>query len=523
VTRVPGLVVLTSGAARRLAAVVMVVALVASCGSSSPSSPVPSPDATLEPAATPSPVASKVISTPIPLPTPSPSLTAAPGSSGWPVTNVSGTVIGPDGTAYAWMGDGDSELLIAALDPSGAMRPGWPFRVTRRAYTPSLDVGADGSLLVGTHDEDGPGFQLDRVGPDGREVAGWPYRDDAASYCSPPVAGANGAIVLACSQRGGQSSMIVVIDEAGRVVPGWPVTFDGVERLDSVQSGPDGTVYALGTPNDPVALARLWAYAADGSSRPGFPVTLESRVAEYLLVRDRILVSSYVPPDPPPDGLCGEAERTVLAEFDAAGRLVPGWPVSVKGMASQPEIGRDGTVYYLVRDRFFARGPDGSLRAGWPVTIPPVYPECAYYGPYLAADGTVYAIDDGLSLTAFAPDGRARPGWPFKPAHGFAEWFCTWDQPGSTSPVLGPDGRVYAAVVGTSDANGAPITLQVVALDSTGRVMPGWPYTLPGTGRGEVVLHTVVNGRVYLSVSRCGPSDNSTALLALDPDGSLSQ
>jgi hypothetical protein len=362
---------------------------------------------------------------------------------------------------------------------------------------------------------------VDRVGADGRAVTGWPYRDDGADYCSPPVAGTHGAIVLACSLRGGQDSSIVVIDEGGRVIPGWPVTFDGVERLDSVQSGPDGTVYALGVRNEPGELARLWAYAPDGRLRPGFPVTLESKIGEFTLAGDRILVSSYIPPDPPPDGLCAGAERTVLAEFDAAGRIVTGWPVSAKGWASQPVVGPDGTVYYLVRDRLFAHAPDGSVRAGWPVAVPPVAPECTGAHPFLASDGTLYVMNE-TSLAAFGADGRARPGSPFQPAHGFAAWFCSTDAGGVTSPVFGPDGRVYAAIVGAKDANWSPITLQVVALDRTGNVMSGWPYTLTGTGPGEVQLLGVVNGRLYVGLSRCGASDFATALLTLDADGSLS-
>jgi hypothetical protein len=245
-------------------------------------------------------------------------------------------------------------------------------------------------------------------------------------------------------------------------------------------------------------------------------------VAGYLLTPDRILVGSYIPPDAPVGGLCGEADRAVLAELDASGRVVPGWPATAPGWVSRPVIGADGTVYYLARDRLFARGPDGSVRAGWPVAIPPVYPECGDAGPYLAEDGTSYVMDDGDGLAAFGPDGRLRPGWPFEPAHGFAAWFCTMDAAGGTSPVLGPGGRVYAAVVGASAASGEPVTLQVVALDSTGEVMAGWPYTLPGTGRGEVVLHGVVDGRLYVSLQRCGTSDFSTALLALDADGSFS-
>lgn len=522
-------------AVRHLAVVVVIAGLVSSCGSSSPSASAPNPGATREPTATPSPVPSKVISTSGRAP--SPSMTAAPVASGWPVIGVFGTVIGPDGTVFVVMAGPDSDLSVVALDSAGAMRPGWPFRMTRPAYEPSLVAGADESLLVGIHHEDGVGFQLHRIGADGREVAGWPYRDDGASYCSPPVAElrphstkqleAQGMIVLKCTQPDGRGSTIVVIDAAGRIIPGWPVVLDGV-GLDSVwgapvQLGPDGTVYALGTPNDLGEMARFWAYAPDGSLRPGFPVTLESRVAGYLLARDRVLVVSYVARGTTPEGLCPEfLGKSVLSELKLDEQVVPGWPVTAPGWASRPVIGADGTVYYLAGDRFFAHFPDGSVRLGWPVAISPVSPECADYGPYLATDGTVYAMDDDIGLAAFGADGQARPGWPFEPANGFAGWFCTMDAMGGPSPVLGPDGRVYAAVAGARDADGEPGPLQVVALDSGGRVIPGWPYALPGTGRGEVVLHGVVDGRLYVGQSQCGVSDFATALLALDADGSLS-
>ncbi len=457
--------------------------------------------------------------------TPLPSGTTARMAAGWPVSGMSGAVIGHDGTVFAWMADDvDSQPLVAALDVSGRMRPGWPFRVTSPGSGNFLVVATDGTLLVAGPDETGAGFELHRVGADGRETTGWPYRDEGSSYCS--VVAADGAIVLGCARRDGGGSTIVMIDAAGEVIPGWPVALDGVERLDSawgaaVQLGPDGTVYALGTLADRGEMARLWALAPDGTPRQGFPVTLESRAAGYLLARDRVLVGSYIPPEVLQDGLCSESASTaVIAELDTAGRIVPGWPRTAAGWVSRPAIGAEGTIYYLARDRLFARGPDGSALPGWPVAVSPVYPECADYGPYLAPDGTIYVIDGGLA--AYGPDGHVRPGWPFEPDHGFAGWFCTMDTVGGTIPVLGPDGRVYAAIAGASGAGDEPGPLQVVELDPTGRVMPGWPYTLPGTGPGEVELLGVVDGRLYVSLSRCGTSDASTALLALDADGSLS-
>ena len=531
----------TSHRARRYAllraagSLALAIFVVGACGTASTQSPEgPTPSAT-SPAVTAKPTTAPPTPTPAGITveptTAPPTPTPGPLAVGWPVGGVDRPVIGSDGTAYTWMTDADGERVVAALDTSGAMRPGWPFRVTSGYDVHGLVVAVDGSLLVGIHDAGETGFELHRVGADGRELAGWPFRPDSARYCESPVGGVDGAVALFCIRDDGKSASIVVLDATGRVVPGWPATRDGGEDLGSswgagLQLGPDGSVYALDRA-DPEEGARLWAFAADGSRRPGFPVTLESHWAAFLVApRDRILVGSYIPPDNPKGELCSEARETILTELSRDGTIVPGWPVTVAGFASRPVIAADGTVYYLTRDRIDARGPDGSARTGWPVAIPPVFPECEEPGPYLSPDGMVFVTTlarypgyEADGLWAFGPDGQPRPGWPFKPAGGFATFPCEEDRFGSPPPAFGLGGRVYAAVQGVG---GTPEQPQIVALDSEGRVVPGWPYPLPVPERGQVEQLDVVDGRLYVSLQNCGESDFSSALLALDPDGTLS-
>jgi len=505
------------------------VILVAACATEPTATPpavssaAPSPAATPEPATTPPTPASTTAPTPTPSPPPSP--TPGPVADGWPVTlSADGwatAVVGAKGTTYAWADGPGHRRVLVALDTAGRMKPGWPFAPPRLTVDQPLVVAADGSLLVALSDDGDAGYELHRLGADGHELPGWPFRDDGASYCEPPVADPDGTTYLGCVREADEALEVIAIDRAGRVVRGWPVPpGDGEGFGSDVQVGTDGTIYALTVRNDGEGLARLWAFAADGSPRPGWPVTLGSHGAGFIVApQGRILVSSYIPPEVPAEGLCSEARETVLAELDTGGRMVAGWPRTAAGWASEPVVAADGTVYYLTSERVFARAPDGTVRPGWPVAIPPVYPNCGSYGPFLAPDGTVHVMANGLR--AFGPDGRLKPGWPYRPASGFAGPACVTDAVDTTIPVIGPDGTVYVATRvpgGDPDRSGL---LEVVALDRAGRVAAGWPYRLPVAERGQVGLE-VAGGRLYVTLTSCGQSGSGTSILAIDPDGTPS-
>jgi len=224
-------------------------------------------------------------------------------------------------------------------------------------------------------------------------------------------------------------------------------------------------------------------------------------------------VASYVPPMKRNEGLCGEADHTVLIELDGEGGTVPGWPQSAPGWADAA-VAADGAVYYLTRDRLFSRTAGGALRRGWPVAVPDVYPECSRYGPYLAPDGTAYVLADGLR--AFDANGQPKPGWPFGPETGIAPPVCATDVPPATQPAIAPDGTVFVAV--RSAAVGGPDDrIDLVAPDSRGRMLPGWPYRLPAEPVAGIALH-VAAGRLHASLAGC---DGTTTILALDRDGTL--
>lgn len=519
--------------ARTITLVALVAVLVAACAtpspSASPTSDRSSDPATAAPAATgpgtprPSPTTSA--------PSPSPTATPSPLADGWPVALSSGglsamPVVAPDGTTYAWVDAPADGRVLLALDTAGRTKPGWPFVPPPLRDVTEPVVASDGSLLVDLSRDDGTGFELHRLDRDGRELPGWPYR--AGHTCDRPTPGVDGTTYLACSEAEGVDPTLVALDVAGGLVPGWPVPLgDSAPRvpwwIEDLQLGRDGTLYALAIPAAGEGRGRLWAFGPDGTPRPGWPVTLRLGWPTIDLVAGgRLFVATHVPPAIPPEGLCSEAERTVLLELDEAGRTVDGWPRTAPGWASRPVAAPDGTVYYLARDRLHARAPDGTPRQGWPVAIPPVYPECGEGGPYLAADGTVYVMAD--RLRAFGPDGRPKPGWPYVPADGFAGRACYTDGPSLNAvPAIGPDGTVYIPTRAPGGDRDLPGPLDVVALDRVGRVTAGWPFRLPIEEAGLVDRMEVVGGRLYVTITECGTSTSGTSILALEPDGSLAR
>jgi hypothetical protein len=509
--------------------------------------PTPAETPTSSAAGTPSPGPSVTVSaapaTPTPLPTPEP--------GGWPVT-IDGSwggeppfVVGRDGTAYAWINEPGETAVLAAFDTAGRMKPGWPFAAPSGSEPVALDPASDGSVLAGTFDSEAGEFALARLDPDGREMAGWPFRWRSTRRCLPISQAPDGTVFVGRCTDDPATLEIAALDPAGRSIPGWPVRLED-ERLRgdwwdaATEVAHDGTVYALvasGRGSDPAA--RLWALSPDGRARPGWPVTLEASDAGFLLAAaERVLVWSYLQPDGPPGSFdCLEADATVITELDARGRTVAGWPRKEKGWATPPVVADDGAIHYLVRDRAVARRSDGSVRAGWPVRIPGLRPECDATVPSLGPDGTLYVAAG--ELRAYDPDGATKPGWPYAPDGGLAGWPCHQAATGGPAPAAGPDGVVYLATRAPSADPTTAGQAEITALDARGRVVPGWPFRLPlawavgpdgsylGAAEGQlpggVRTLGVADGRLYATATVCDPARSGTLLLALEPDGSAAE
>jgi outer membrane protein assembly factor BamB len=527
----------------RCPGVALFLVVIASCAPASSPSPGPSEAArssrppaiiSLTPAAidgTPTAIASATPRLPSgPAGTPN----ARPFAGGWPyIGEASEPTFGPDGTLYFLIGErvGQGELRqsLVAVDTAGNVKPGWPVAEPPGSDFGSPAVGPDGSIFL--EDCGGPvvGCVLHQLGTDGREVPGWPFKQPADFACPGGglcggllEAGPNGTVYLThWRDVGGQQA--IAIDSLGMLKPGWPVPPDGAGVWwSNAQLGSDGTLFLLGLPDGRDGPASIAAFGQDGRARPGWPVEVPART-DYLPGPDGTVVTWSLIDDV--GELCSSPRRTVFTLLGPDGRILPGWPRGSAGYASDPVVGRDGTVYYVsALGNVYAHDQAGEVEAGWPVAVPGAIGWCNRLSPFLAPDGTIYVLVDdsvlGSELTARSPDGQTPPGWPYRPA-GRLSWMSRFDTDGGPSfvrPAFGHDGTVYLVVL---RADPAPSWLEVVAVDRRGQLKPGWPYRLPIDATTAIVESLTVSpdGRLFV---RAGYSQQ-TLLLALDPDGRISE
>lgn len=497
----------------------LVLASCATTPSPSPSllaSQRPSSTPAAEPTAT---AATSFASTAGPTPPPDPEPT--PGGWPYPADGTSQPVFGLHGTAYlladAPEAAGDDQSSLVAVDASGRVVPGWPIKEAVGSDFGQMLAGSDGSLYMEECGARPVGCALHRFGSDGVEPPGWPFEVPTSSAClsddqcsSYLVIGPGGTAYLTSWHQTRNQTQLIAIDGDGKVVPGWPVAVDDPYGYSAEpELGADGTLFILsGFDERENAWTSLAAFAADGSPRPGWPVSLPAIAGFRVGPRGTVVVVSFAPlADPSQGGLCSDASRTVFTAFGLDGRTLPGWPRGSKGFASGPVIDAEGTVSYLsALGNVYAHDRSGTVKVGWPVSVPEVFPGCGFYGPYLGPDRTVYVL--GAELDAILPDGS---GWRYRPTGGF-KWPC-FDMdcvPVPAAPAFGPDGTVYVAVpLGDSS--------ELVALDHDGLVKPGWPYPLPvdPTKTPAPVLTVSPDGRLYVGLG-------DTMVLALDPDGQIS-
>lgn len=464
--------------------------------------------------------------------TPAPQTTLSPTAGGWPLIGaLSGPVFGPEGTVYLLIGErdaqGEDQQSLVALDAAGFVKSGWPIEQRPGSEFGSLAVGPDGFVYVEECGASNVGCLLHRLGIDGRELPGWPFEVPPAS-CSTSapcglVVGSDGTAYLTSGYQKGDQTQIIAIDAAGRTKPGWPVALDHKHwSWSDPKLGTDGTVFILSRFNgteSPTALS-LWAFASDGSPRPGWPVSVPDMVGYLLGPHGTVVVWSSI--DLVEEG-CPQPSRTVFTVLGPNGQSLPGWPRESTGYASSPVVRADGTVYYVsALGKVYAHDRAGAIKVGWPVEVPGAITSsgCGPAPPYLAPDGTIYVLGD--EVIARSPDGQLRPGWPYNPA-GLL-YLYTRDELNSAlrpAPAYDPDGTVYIAVFGRDDIQDVT---DIVALDRQGRLKPGWPYRLlidvSPNGNGDLLLAVSPEGRLFVDVVNCCAPGR--VHLALDPDGRIS-
>jgi hypothetical protein len=473
------------GGPRHTVAGAVLLALVAGCGSLlSPSS---------------SPVTSSPPSgTPTTGPTDGAAATASPSASPTPIEawthetdEIRGLSFADDGTAYVFTWSGEAPSRVVALDPGGAVMPGWPQEIgsgsTGIGWGPA--VAPDDSILVlafaYTGDDLTINYSLHRYAPDGSVVEGWPYVAPSGDECGAGLFDDEGRVLLACGTESG--GRVVALDSAGETA--WESAID-LPLATEIRLGSGGRIY-VGSPNSAGGLAAL---DPNGDPVAGWPIRIDEPYAFDVAPTGAVVVRWR---DHPAQEICNEGGSTVYLAIAEDGGVLPGWPMILAGPASMPAFDRDGTVYVTdAADRLFAVEPDGSVPSGWPAVIPGTTGTC--FGPpdpVVGPDGTVFVgtgrAPPAGSLTAVSPDGAIVDGWPYLP-DGELAYPCVGctPGPGDPSPPLIDGDRIFVATFPGGDVGGVAI----VSLARDGSMRAGWPLRVDAD---EAALHLAPDGRLF--------------------------
>jgi hypothetical protein len=443
--------------ARRLLVGLTVMFLLAGCAAGATPTPPPTPMPTAMATPTQSPTLAPTPTQSLATPAPPASPSSAP-QSHWPYTSSSGitdALFGEDGRVVLAEGDG----RVTVLDGNGSSVPGWPWAPgTTGDGAPRVVFGPDGSLYVAVRvgTEVYPAtytWALHRLDPDGKEMAGFPVDLPPMPSCDLAVNGADAFV--SCqdeNEETGNATVVTIVQPDGSTRNGWPVRMTGL--FNSAGFGPDGRVYLSAWYGEPggkiTALASNgtvvagWPRKIGGEGEPGVQIDAQGRV--------RLTSSRDVAQEQ-----CGLPAQTVYTMLQADGSTAPGWPVTVKGWSSEPQLAADGTmVVAAATGKVTAYSSLGVVQDGWPVSKVDVNVECTGGSqPWAAGDGTTVVLGDDHA-TLLAADGKVASGWPVTLPYGPADscgFACTPGGSGPMEPAVGERAVYIGAYQG--DAGGA--------------------------------------------------------------------
>jgi hypothetical protein len=353
-------------------------------------------------------------------------------------------------------------------------------------------------------------------------LAGFPIPFPRASDYRPQ----DGAVVAADLEGSGRMSLVVsipsgivtVIRHDGSVAPGWPRDFAALPApAYPVGAAAIGDLDGDGSPEVVLCVEAglsprhnfLYAFRADGSDLPGWPIEILSGANPYYSCSPSGALLVDLDGDGRPEVIHAMNPGEVQV-FRGDGVALPGWPFragpdalghhrGINADLAAADLDGDGRPEVILvetgyQPRLLAVSGNGAIARGFPIVLPEVVDRQAPAAADLNGDGTPELVQatlpfDGIMLdgptpgtaTTFAPavppasgdvpvpgelhvlraDGSAAPGWPL---------------PLST-------GAPWGALAADLDGDGRPEILQqdgdlLYAFDPGGAVLPRFPITL---------------------------------------------
>lgn len=295
---------------------------------------------------------------------------------------TSSPAIGSDGTIY--IGSWDNNLY--AINSDGTKK--WSY-ATGGIINSSPVIGSDGTIYVGSEDN-----KLYAVNPDG--TLKWTYTTWYQIDSSPAIG--NDGTIYASSRDG---NLYAINPSDGKKK--WIYTTNG-QIASSPAIGSDGTIYVGSYDKNLYAISpngtKKWAYATGDNIFLSSP-TIGTDGTIYVGSYDNNLYA--INPDGTKKWSCPTGAR----------------------IDSTPAIGSDGTIYVGSYDcKLHAVGSDGTEK--WAYATGGIINS----SPTIDSNGTIYVGSDDNKLYAINPDGTKR--WSYAT-------YWTID----SSPAIGSDGIIY--------------------------------------------------------------------------------
>lgn len=515
-----------------------------------------------------------------------PTQTAQPSSTGIaeglvdataPASADGTTITIADGTPQIWTANPYATLDLGPTDspesdPSYApiVAKGWPLVIDGGldAYTDPMSgqvaVGSDGTTYI-------PGVPV--LDSTGHARSAWlklPGGDDATEM----LLASDGTIYATDeTDSNATDTMLYGYSTDGKLRSGWPVN---VGESPTFARGPSGSVYVFSSVNSMLKVTVLaptgkttasWTIGSDQTGTCGDAIRADGTLFyAYSAVDDStcsILVFSptgtrlSASPVRAWDGLTMGPDGTVVAygrdpePYDSSaiartrvavvgtdGLPASGWPVNLEGNASAPAIGADGSIYVAqfgagtASSRVVSFDKAGNIKIGWPAVVPVGY--APFSGekaseplpPVIGADGTVYVAvtnrDWMGSVLALDSSGAVLPGWPYVLPQAFSD-FAAGGSEGPSNP-----GLVYAPSSSGPSRLYLGLEGEIVALAADGSVVPGWPFPEPNSADGLAFwvdfAATPDGGLVTVSEVDGQVNNNDTTkdvVVNLTPDGKV--
>jgi hypothetical protein len=401
--------------------------------------------------------------------------------------------------------------------------------------------GPNGTLLVSIPRPRGSVLAL--LDGTGRLRPGWPIAVPDSTSCQVLFALEDGSVRAVCTLES-QGNMYLPVaafafDAHGVLLPGWPVEvgccFAGQRMVGDdlvlLEVVPFGDLVVEG---QPYAGLQLTMVAADGSRETGAQVPVFDPCCIWTVGPDGVAYGTSIV-----GGLGeGEKETSRIIALDPAG-VPAGWPLAFDGLTSGPTVGPGGRVAVTVGslDRSASRvvvfDTQAKTVAGRSAEFPTSRADFGSVGgcslgnpmaPLVARDGTMFVLDwaEGAAF-ALDPSPKVKPGWPFRPASQLAkrdsryvreDAFC----PSLGLPAVGPDATLYLPLEPRSAATGG--TIVAVGLD--GRVRAGWPVSLQRRGAEFWAIAASSDGTTYaLAIEPESSTTSSASIVAIAPDSTV--